>query len=61
MLKFEESGRIPAGVEPPRGRMTLVEYARFSERCLRSCSTITPENCLTKRADERKILVPFKL
>jgi len=41
--------------------MTLVEYARFSERCLRSCSTITPENCLTKRADERKILVPFKL
>ncbi len=47
--------------EPPLPRMTLVEYAHFSERCLRSNPAVTPENCLTKRADEADMPRPFSL
>lgn len=44
----------------PLRRMTLIEYARFSEHCLRANSAVTPENCLTKRADEVR-MQPFTL
>ena len=49
MLRFPvPSGR--AGLPLPR--MTLLEYARFSERCLKSNPAITAENCMTRRVDE---------
>ncbi len=41
--------------------MSVREYARFSERCLKSNSRITPDNCLQKRADEAAIRKPFEL
>jgi hypothetical protein len=40
--------------------MTLIEYARFSEHCLRANPAVTPENCLIKRADEAR-MKPFTL
>lgn len=56
MIEFP---RVPADIEPPLKRMTLREYAHFSERCLRSNPSITPENCLEKRARERFMERPF--
>jgi hypothetical protein len=41
--------------------MGLRDYARFSERCLRSNPAITPENCLVKRAAEKTIRTAFRL
>jgi hypothetical protein len=41
--------------------MSLIDYAHFCERCLKSNPAITPENCLTRRADEQFIERPFKL
>jgi hypothetical protein len=40
--------------------MSLRDYARFCERCLRSNSAVTASNCLTQRADEKDIEVPFR-
>ncbi len=57
MLEFPT---IPAGIEPPLPKMTLQEYAHFSERCLRGNPSITPQNCLTKRNDEAT-MQPFRL
>ncbi len=51
---------IPKGIEPPLPKMTLQEYAHFSERCLLSNPAITPQNCLTKRNDEAT-MQPFRL
>lgn len=58
MIEFPE---VPADEEPPVRKMTLLEYARFSERCLRSNPHITPENCLEVRAREKDIKRPFSL
>ena len=41
--------------------MTLREYARFSEQCLKSNSRITPENCLQRGLDEAAIRKRFDL
>lgn len=49
MLKFPVISPI---TEPVLPKMTLREYAHFSECCLRSNAAITPRNCLEKRADE---------
>ncbi len=58
MLKFPV---VPPDIEPPRPRrMSLREYADFSERCLRSNPAFTPGNCLTKRADEAT-MPPFRM
>ena len=58
MLEF----RTLRHVEEPRpARMTLREYARFCERCVRGNPCITPENCLTKRTDEAEIKIPFRI
>jgi len=58
MLKFPV---VPPDIEPPRPKkMSLREYAHFTERCLRSNPAITPGNCLTKRADEAS-MPPFRL
>ncbi len=46
--------------EPPLPKMTLLEYAQFSESCLHSNPSITPQNCLTKRTDEAT-MQPFRL
>lgn len=46
---------------PRPRRMSLREYAIFSELCLKSNSRITPANCLQKRADEAKITKRFAL
>lgn len=52
--------RIPAGIDPPLRKMSLVEYALFSESCLQANSTITSGNCMVKRADE-KTMTPFRM
>jgi len=52
---------IPDGMDLPQSKMSLVDYARFSERCLKSNSRITPQNCLVKRADEKLMTSPFSL
>ena len=41
--------------------MSLLEYAHFSEMCLRMNSRITPENCMEKRAREKRMSRPFSL
>ncbi len=57
MLKFPD---ITPVKEPLLPKMSLREYAHFSERCLHSNKAITPQNCLTKRADEAT-MQPFRL
>jgi hypothetical protein len=58
MLRFPI---VPAECDPPAPRMRLVDYARFSEACLKSNTAITAGNCLEKRADEKFIERPFSL
>ena len=58
MLNFPN---IPSGMELPVPKMRLRDYALFSERCLKSNSSITPANCLAKRAVEKTITKPFSL
>jgi len=57
MLDFPKTPDRP---EPPLPKMTLQEYAHFSEQCLRSNPAITPQNCLTKRNDEAT-MQPFRM
>lgn len=57
MLKFPV---VPPDIEPPLPKMRLREYAHFSECCLRSNPSITPQNCLTKRSDEAT-MQPFRM
>ena len=56
MLKFPKIKNEPI---PPHARMNLIEYAHFSELCLRSNKYFTSENCIRKHADERNIRIPF--
>ena len=58
MLKFP---KVPRGVEPPVGPMPLAEYARYSERCLRSNPKITPLNCLDRRNREKAMVAAFSM
>jgi hypothetical protein len=51
--------KVPAGIVLPVSKMKLREYALFSEHCLKSNPSITPENCLVKRAVEKTIKKPF--
>ncbi len=57
MLKFPVLSSCHETLLP---KMSLREYARFSERCLRSNRAITPQNCLEKRADEAT-MQPFRM
>jgi len=57
MLKFPS---VPPNTEPPLPKMSLLEYAEFSESCLRSNPAITPDNCMIKRTDEAT-MQPFRL
>jgi len=52
---------VPDGVGLKKSKMGWRDYARFSERCLRSNPAITPENCLEKRAAEKTMKTPFRL
>ena len=58
MLEFPT---LPPHIEPPAPRLSLLDYAHFSERCLAGNPTVTPENCLERRADERDMREPFRL
>jgi len=58
MIRFP---RISGRPQPKQGKMTLREYARFSEQCLKSNSRITPENCLQTGLDEAAIRKRFDL
>ena len=49
MLKFPF---VSKDITQPLPKMSLLDYARFSEHCLRSNRSITPQNCMTKRTDE---------
>ena len=57
MLKFPV---VPTGIEPPRRRMNLEAYARFSLRCLHDNPALTAGNCLNRRTDEQ-FMQPFRL
>lgn len=57
MLKFPV---IDSVNEPPLPRMSLRDYARYSECCLRSNPFVTPRNCMTKRVDEA-MMQPFRI
>ncbi len=57
MLKFPT---VAQNIEPPLAKMSLLEYAQFSESCLRSNPAITPRNCMTKRTDEAT-MQPFRI
>jgi hypothetical protein len=57
MLKFPVP---PSADKMPLPKMSLLEYARFSERCLQSNPAVTAENCLVKRADEAR-MQPFRM
>lgn len=57
MLKFPD---VPEGIEPPRQRMNLREYALFSIRCLQGNPSMTARNCLHRRQDEQ-FMKPFRL
>lgn len=58
MLKFPDLSKIK---EPPAQKMTLREYAHFSEQCLKSNKAITPENCLLQDRGELQIRIPFRI
>lgn len=55
-MKFPDISNVP---EPPTRKMTLIEYARFSEQRLRANPAITLGNCMSVRTDESEIKVPF--
>lgn len=57
MLNFPEIKDHP---EPPLPKMTLEEYVEFCSFCLENNPNITPENCMTQRADEKDIKEPFR-
>lgn len=57
MLRFPV---VTSRVEPALPKMTLREYAHFCERCLHSNPSITPQNCLDKRNDEKR-MKPFRI
>jgi hypothetical protein len=57
MLKFPV---VPSDIEPPPPKMSLLEYAHFSERCLHSNPSISAQNCMSRRADER-FMKPFRI
>ncbi len=57
MLKFPV---IDSVNEPPLPKMSLWDYAHYSECCLRSNPSITPRNCMTKRVDEA-MMQPFRI
>lgn len=56
-----ELPEVPPTPEPQVNKMTLREYAHFSERCLKSNPAITPQNCLHKRDRERLMVRSFSL
>ncbi len=58
MLEFP---RIPQIAEPQMRKMSLLEYARFSEMCLKMNQHITAENCMDKRAREKLMRHPFSM
>ena len=52
---------VPAELDQPLPKMRLVDYAHFSEFCLRSNSLLTAANCMRKRTDETTMTRPFRL
>ncbi len=56
MLRFPI---FSSDAELPLPKMSLREYALFSEFCLKGNSHITPANCLENRALEKAIQKPF--
>lgn len=58
MLEFRQVTEPPW---PYRRKMSLREYAEFSEFCLKNNPAITPENCLQRDSGERDIKEPFRL
>jgi hypothetical protein len=52
---------ISAEMEPPLPHMSLVEYARFSENCLRSRAVPRTEAAMMELGDEASIRTPFRL
>jgi hypothetical protein len=58
MLKFPA---MTARREPPLPRMSLRDFACFSERCVKSNPRLVAANCLVQRTDEATIHPPFSL
>ena len=47
--------------EPLQQKMSLVEYIRFCDFCLKNNSRITPENCMDRKAEAEVVQQPFRL
>ena len=58
MIKFPS---MQAVQEPRHERMSLVEYIRYCDFCLKNNPRITPENCLGRKTGEEEIQRPFRL
>lgn len=53
--------RVSPDADVPFRKMDLYQYSVFSEKCLKGNASITPQNCLEKRALEKTITKPFSL
>lgn len=58
MLEFPVTEAWP---DPPLPRMSLREFARFSERCVKSNPRLVAASGLAHRADEATMEHPFSL
>jgi hypothetical protein len=58
MIKFPILSPEP---DPIVRKMTLREYAHFSELCLRSNPKITPRNCMTPEGGAAHKVVAFRI
>jgi hypothetical protein len=58
MIKIPD---IPNEAGLPLPEMHLAEYAHFSESCLLNNPSVTPDNCLTTRAEDVAITARFSM
>jgi hypothetical protein len=47
--------------EPRPAKMSLAEYIRYCDFCLKNNPHVTPENCLHRKTGEESIKEPFSL
>jgi hypothetical protein len=47
--------------EPGHKKMSLAEYIRYCEFCLKNNPHITSENCLHRKTGEESMKEPFRL
>jgi hypothetical protein len=58
MIKFPNMNGVK---EPGHKKMSLAEYIRYCEFCLKNNPHITSENCLHRKTGEESMKEPFRL